>query len=206
MEIIEYVNARKVLIRFISTGYQKFVQASTIRTGEIKDPYYPSVHGVGHLGEGLHKVSVGRKLTKAYTTWTSMLRRCYDPLSLESLPTYIGCSVVDAWLCFQTFAEWFDEHYVVGQELDKDIKVPGNRIYGPDTCMFVTPAENLVAAGAVTVIFRSPNGLRVEVYNISKFARENGLDQGALSRVKNGKAGHHKGWALWKEEEKQSGG
>lgn len=53
-----------------------------------------------------------------------------------------GCSVVKEWLSFTTFEKWFTDSYVEGWKLDKDILVPGNRVYGPETCVFVTQALN----------------------------------------------------------------
>ena len=70
-----------------------------------------------------------------------MLERCYDPYRLNKYPTYIDCYVCDEWLCFQNFAEWFyQNYYEIENErmhLDKDILVKGNKIYSPETCVFV---------------------------------------------------------------------
>jgi len=33
----------------------------------------------------------------------------------------------------------------VTYQLDKDIKVQGNKLYSPDTCLFVTQEQNLAA-------------------------------------------------------------
>ena len=199
MEVIEYVNSSKVRVRFIDTGFEKTTRAYTIRKGEIKDVLMPSIRGVGYVGEGTYKSSAKGKPTKEYQTWMDMIIRCYDAKHHIKNPTYTGCTIVRAWHNFQVFAKWFNEHYIEGYHLDKDIKVPGNKVYGPDTCTFVPASANIEKARAVTVMLRSPKGERVEVYNISKFARENGLDQGALSKVKNGKAKHHKGWTLYKD-------
>jgi hypothetical protein len=45
-------------------------------------------------------------------------------------------------LCFQNFAEWYQEHYVEGFQCDKDLKVVGNKVYSADTCIFVSPQIN----------------------------------------------------------------
>ena len=98
------------------------------------------VYGVGVKGDGVAKVN--GKNTKAYKTWQHMLERCYDPKKLSKQPTYIGCSVCSEWLFFPTFQKWFDENHVDGFQLDKDLLVSGNKIYGSDTCVFVPPAIN----------------------------------------------------------------
>ena len=67
--------------------------------------------------------------------------RCYDKEYQEKRPTYISCKVDEDWHNFQNFAEWYEENYYeVGDErmhLDKDILVKHNKIYSPDTCIFV---------------------------------------------------------------------
>ena len=205
LEIVEYINARQILVRFIDTGYEKYVQAVHIRKGSVKDPFCPTIFGKGYFGVGSYRSCTNGKITKVYMTWKNMLVRCYNSKTQIKQPTYVGCTVVEEWHNFQVFGKWFDKHYIEGYHLDKDIKVKGNKVYGPDTCTFVSQTENIEAAQAVSAIFCNPDGEQVEVYNISKFARENGLTHSALSNVKNGKRNHHKGWTLWKEEEKQSG-
>ena len=75
-----------------------------------------------------------------------MLTRCYDEKYQEKYPTYNGCTVCEEWLNFQNFAKWYDENsYEVNNEkmnLDKDILVKHNKIYSPDTCIFVPQAIN----------------------------------------------------------------
>ena len=82
------------------------------------------------------------KTTKSYKTWKSMLERCYSVKYQASHPTYIGCSVCDEWLYFPTFAEWFDDNYIEGYELDKDLLIKNNKVYGPHTCIFTPHAIN----------------------------------------------------------------
>ena len=75
-----------------------------------------------------------------------MLQRCYSEKEHERHPTYIGCEVYEGWHNFQNFAKWYkDNYYEVGNEkmcLDKDILFKGNKIYSPDTCIFVPETIN----------------------------------------------------------------
>lgn len=73
----------------------------------------------------------------SYHTWEQMLKRCYDEKFKEKNQTYKDCCVCDAWLSFANFKVWFDENYVQGYALDKDILIKGNKIYSPQTCSFV---------------------------------------------------------------------
>lgn len=73
----------------------------------------------------------------AYRTWSAMLNRCYGKTYSERKPTYKDCSVCDEWLYFSNFKKWFDENYIDGYQLDKDILVRNNKLYSPETCRFV---------------------------------------------------------------------
>ena len=57
-------------------------------------------------------------------------------------PTYKDVTVCEEWHNFQNFAKWFEDNYVEGFELDKDILVKGNKIYSPETCCFVPKEIN----------------------------------------------------------------
>lgn len=77
-----------------------------------------------------------------YTRWRDMLRRCYDAKYQEKKPTYVGCTVSNDWLTFTNFKNWMAAQDWEGKHLDKDLLVEGNKVYGPDTCVFVTPTVN----------------------------------------------------------------
>ena len=87
----------------------------------------------------------GRKLAwmcPFYRKWTEMLKRCYSPIYQERHPTYIGCSTCRDWLVFSNFKMWMETQDWEGKELDKDILFPGNKVYGPATCVFVDKRVN----------------------------------------------------------------
>jgi hypothetical protein len=74
-----------------------------------------------------------------YQIWQDMLRRCYDPKSRAHNITYEGCRVCDEWLKLSNFWIWAKPRWEPGLQLDKDIIHPGNKIYAPEHCCFVTP-------------------------------------------------------------------
>ena len=49
-KVLKYNDKRNVEIRFLKTGYETTVELGSIRNGEVKDRYLPSVFGVGMIG------------------------------------------------------------------------------------------------------------------------------------------------------------
>ena len=77
-----------------------------------------------------------------YEKWKSMLRRCYSEKYQEKQPTYKGCSVCQEWLTFSNFKAWMEGQDWEGKHLDKDILLSGNKVYNPQTCVFVDAKVN----------------------------------------------------------------
>ena len=94
------------------------------------------VYGVGvdDLGGVIFTKS---KTPKFYSVWRHMLYRCYSLEYQSRFATYVGCTVCEEWKYLSNFKKWFDENYIEGFDLDKDILVKGNKIYSPDTSVFV---------------------------------------------------------------------
>lgn len=77
-----------------------------------------------------------------YRAWTKMLERCYSAKLQESRPTYKGCSVSEEWLRFSAFKAWMETQDWEGKQLDKDLLFERNKVYSPETCVFVTQTVN----------------------------------------------------------------
>lgn len=77
-----------------------------------------------------------------YQRWRNMMQRCYSEKFHARLPTYRGCSVVEDWIYLSKFRAWMETQDWEGKVLDKDILLPGNKVYGPDTCIFVDVRTN----------------------------------------------------------------
>ena len=194
LKILSYNRCDNVEVQFVETGYKTVSQVNHILKGNVRDYLAPAVFGVGFIGDGIHKAHTNGKATKPYQTWIGMLGRCYCPKYQAKTPTYKGCSVAKEWHNYQVFAEWFELNYVEGCEIDKDIKVKGNKIYGPEFCQFVTPEANSIEAHAKNYVFISPTGVVTKIYNMTEFCRDKELKNKSMSAVHNGKRNHHKGW------------
>ena len=79
-----------------------------------------------------------------YKRWEGIITRCYSKNSLERHPAYVGCSVSNEWKYFSNFRFWMEKQDWEGKHLDKDILIPGNKIYSPDRCIFVSSRINLL--------------------------------------------------------------
>lgn len=77
-----------------------------------------------------------------YRVWANMIKRCYSENYQKTSKTYQGCTVSAEWLVFTDFRKWMDGQHWEGMELDKDILSPGNKVYGPDTCVFISGSLN----------------------------------------------------------------
>jgi hypothetical protein len=97
------------------------------------------------VGKGINDIVNGSLDHKvAYSVWKNMLIRCYDHKYQRMRPSYIGCSVTLEWLTFSVFLVWFKANHKDGFQLDKDCLIPGNKLYSPDTCVFVPPRVNSI--------------------------------------------------------------
>lgn len=99
------------------------------------------VYGVG-VNDYEKPIVVNGQHIPSYDFWKSILFRCYSKSFLSRSPTYEGCSICEEWKYYSNFKRWYDEHYVEGYHLDKDILVQGNKVYGPQTTCFVPQEIN----------------------------------------------------------------
>lgn len=120
-------------------------------------PFY----GVGYNSRRKHKVTIRGKKTRAYVAWSHMLTRCYCTKTHKKQPTYIGCSVDERFYDFQDFADWFygQEFNSAGYQLDKDLLVPDNKVYSPETCCLIPKELNCLLLDSSASRGRYPQGV-----------------------------------------------
>lgn len=103
------------------------------------------VYGVGINDADYHVVfqEHGKRwVCPIYQAWSDMIRRCHNKKRQERHPTYRGCTVTQKWFSFLEFRAWMSHQDFEGKQLDKDILCPGNKIYSPETCAFVSQNIN----------------------------------------------------------------
>ena len=143
-KVLKYNGARDVEIQFLNTGFETVAELGSIKIGKVKDPYSPSVYGVGVLGTK-YPITINGVLTKEYELWQSMLVRCYSATFKKKQPTYEGCEASENFKSYEYFYEWCRKQIgfgVKGFDLDKDLLVKGNKVYSEHSCIFIPQAVN----------------------------------------------------------------
>ncbi len=144
--IIDYKGANDVTVMFYEPVCVVKTCIQSLRSGKVRNPFYPSFYGKGFIGVGKY----GYKDKIIYKLWTNMLERSFCPFYKTKAFSYRDVSVCDEWLDFQTFAKWCDSQKFFSvrdykgkrYHLDKDILVKGNKVYSPETCCFVPEDVN----------------------------------------------------------------
>lgn len=145
--IIKYESCEDIDIKIIETGeIIENIQYTNLIRNRIKPLYSKTVCGIGYIGEIGTIVDENGCKFKSYEVWRDMLRRCYDEKHMKNHKSYEGCSVCEEWHNFSNFKKWFDVNYYELENeaitLDKDILIKGNKIYSPNTCIFVPKSIN----------------------------------------------------------------
>lgn len=138
-------NYRVMLGYFFTTGKGKSCGCKNIFRKSKK-----LVRGVG-INDAPYPVNLYKKVDGKkvlywacpfYLKWVAMLDRCYNEAIHKRQPNYIGCSVVPEWHYFMNFRSWMEKQDWEGKELDKDLLIPNNKVYGPTTCCFLSNSVN----------------------------------------------------------------
>lgn len=140
IKVLEYENSTRILVEIGKTKYQQYVHAGNLISLNVHDNYAPSVAGRGIFGDAVVDVK-----SQVYTSWAGMFKRCYT--FYEDKPrariNYEGCEVHEDFTYLPDYIDWYNNQIVQPKwHLDKDLLVPGNKIYSPNTCVFLPRALN----------------------------------------------------------------
>ena len=174
LEVIKYQDAFNVTVRFLNTGYETTIEASQIRTGEVRDWMLPRAFGVGVAED------VGTSLRHIYPKhkqlWQNMLSRCYNS-NTEYVGKYESCSVSEYFLHFKNFRLWCNEQVGFNEKddkgkafaLDKDVLIKGNLLYSENTCCFIPREINNLLLTSKKVRGDLPIGVQRNKNNTARF-------------------------------------
>lgn len=176
--VTEYIGKRYFTITF-NDGHTQKCRSDHLSDRSVKNKHHPSVCGIGYVGVGDYKPKIKGRHTREYVAWRNMLKRCYEYDNNPRDFSYEECSVCEEWHNFQNFAKWYSENTYevpshISLSIDKDIKMKGNKVYSPDTCLIVPMRINLFFlrweynngnTGIPCVYKRSSGNYKVLVHN-----------------------------------------
>ena len=140
-QIVLANNLDRMKAVFLDTNTEVWVSADQVDNGTVLDRYFPTVCGVGYLGE-YSTLDKDGNTTKEYTAWRCMLERCYGNKELEA---YKYCIVSEEFHNASYFKDWYNKQYGAHREdfhLDKDILSGDCKVYAEDTCVLVPQEVN----------------------------------------------------------------
>lgn len=196
-------------IRFVDSGYEDSVRGDAISSGYIKDNLSKTICGVGSVGyintrDHMHE----------YKIWSNMIHRCYDKKDM-SYKYYgeIGVTVCERWHRFDYFYEDMTEIPGYDKELfdnrllrlDKDILSNGQKIYSPDTTLWVTDEINQKQRTKEYNIKNRkyalfPDGHSELILNMTEFCKTHNLHRQNVNLCLAGKQNSTKGFKFYKEQ------
>lgn len=184
MKIIECLPKSRVKVQFMDgndciteTKYSTFLEGAVKNYNRIEYGYH------GFLGKGefetIYRTPDGKKYYREeYNTWVAMHRRAENYSGTK--PTYKDVSISKEWWNYQNFAKWYNNNrYDVPNDklrLDKDILVPGNKLYSEQTCCLIPDRINQIfkqyqpkADGLPTGVTREYNRYRIRISYYDEF-------------------------------------
>lgn len=186
-------------VKFINTGFEvSNCTATAVKNGQVRDRYFPSVCGVGCLGE---KVLPADK-EFLYQTWVGVIKRCYDQAH-EGYSRYgaRGVFVDDRWLVFSKFVgdvkkipNWLlKKEFPSDYSLDKDYFAAN--YYSAETCCWAPKADQAINTDDnYAVKVTTPDGHKFTTVGVKALSKRCGLTYTSVFNCLAGKAFHHKGW------------
>lgn len=186
MKIVEYYGCHDIVVEFQDEWkYKTHAQFTQFNDGRIKNPYFPTVFGVGIIGE-LNTMIDNKTQTKEFRTWYEMMRRCYSKDFKEISPTYKNATCCNEWKYYPNFYKWLhsQDNFDIWKEqklscLDKDILLKNNKTYSPNTCLLVPHCVNTLFTKREKDRGDCPIGVYLNT--------DSGNFGVSVSRVKNGK-------------------
>ena len=103
-----------------------------------------TVFGIGYLG--CSDADANRTDNYIYSKWANMMQRCYDEETHRLKPYYAPCTAEIEFQNFSNYREWHRENAMGDRkvDLDKDVLIRGNSVYGSETCTLIPHFTNTV--------------------------------------------------------------
>jgi len=195
---------------FFNPTYIGLYRKDHIISGNIKNPYYPSIYNVACIG--------GQTANHfLYSRWFQMIKRCYNTKSVDY--KYYGgkgVRVCKEWLCFENYCNdvvnipGYSYQGIINNTIELDKDYYGEKLYSPSTTIWLTVKNNKDLANQTQIdnlpliLGVSPDGEQFIFRNKSQFAIEHNLDRECISRCIKNKQKKHFGWSFKRMEDEDT--
>lgn len=185
----------KYVIRFDHAGYETVAAWREVCEGAVRNPFWPSVCGVGYLGEAERKHPF-------YKRWSHMLARCHNPDD-KNYQDYggRGISVDPSLHSLERYIEYVES--LPGHddpELDTIDRIDNDGDYEPSNLRWASQKEQRAnqrrRSDQRDFIATGPDGVEHLGKSQRGFARRHGLDDRSLNKCLKGRSKTHKGWTF----------
>ena len=156
LTILKYYSGRNCTVQFEDGTILENIMYTSIKKGSVENRNHPSVHNVGYIGYGKYKVSDYRD---EYSCWNTLIK--------STITNNSEWSIVQEWLNFQNFAEWYIKNKIQNFPLNREILQESNKIYSPETCCFV-PHEIHAITAKLNTVSKKDKSLPVGVSTVGK--------------------------------------
>lgn len=148
-----------------------------------------TVFGIGYLG--CSDADANRTNNYIYSKWANMMQRCYDEETHRLKPYYAPCNAEIEWHNFSNYRLWHKENEMGDRkvDLDKDVLVQGNTVYGSETCTLISHFTNTIfeERGAdANIVQNNATGK----YDVTMSVLGKKEDVGSFDTVKEAKQGY----------------
>lgn len=198
LEIIEdlgYIsNSHKFVVKCLKCGRTKIMQYSNLLGTK---PY-----GITHKSCGSN-VKVEQQFRDRYY---AIIQRTTKP-NCKAYKNYGGRGIICEWKYFIDFYDDMYESYLeharkYGNHNTTIERIDVNGNYCKENCIWTTwDKQGSNKRNVKVIIGISPDGEEQRIINQTKFAKENGMTQSAISMCLTGKRNKHKGWKFKYAEE-----
>lgn len=161
-------------------GERKLIQG--VGNNDARYAVYPTVNGK-------------RVYCNFYKTWKCMIERSYSEKFKQENPSYADCTVHEEWLTFSKFKSWMEVQDWEGKFLDKDLLIQGNKLYSPQTCIFVSAQVNNFILDCYTNRGEYPTGVSLDRGKYKACCRKLGKGQKTLGYYDTPEQAHKIYWA-----------
>jgi predicted transcriptional regulator len=127
-KILEINSHNDIIIKYLQTGTERKARFDKIKSGELRDPYFPTILGVACKGSN--------GIQEWYGRWYGMIHRCHNPNHKQYIDYGArGIEVSEEWKCFEYYCRDLKMLANYGKDgYDSIDRIDNSKGYSMDNC------------------------------------------------------------------------